>query len=68
VTATLVLSGMILIGVFTATLTSLYVGEETDDLGSLSESIDKKISLLKEQLDTRFDEYHEQIQNREPKN
>ena len=67
VTATLVLSGMILIGVFTATLTSLYVGEETDDLGSLSESIDKKISLLQEQLDTRFDEYHEQIQSREPR-
>lgn len=67
VTAVLVLSGMILIGVFTATLTSLYVGEETDDLETLSESIDSKISTLQEEMRMHFQEQRVQIQKRQKK-
>lgn len=62
ITAILVLSGMILIGVFTATLTSLYVGEDTDELEELSENIDTKISDLQKQIDIRFEEQAKKIE------
>ena len=67
ITAVLVLSGMILIGVFTATLTSLYVGEETDDLEELSERMDTKLSAIQKQIDDRFEEQNEKIKQLQDK-
>ena len=67
ITAVLVLSGMILIGVFTATLTSLYVGEETDDLEELSERMDTKLSAIQQQIEDRFEEQNEKIEQLQEK-
>ena len=55
VTGLLVIAGMILIGVFTATLTSLYVGEETDELSHLSDNLSKQINDMKQELLNRID-------------
>lgn len=60
-TGLLVVSGMILIGVFTATLTSLYVGEETDELNQISDDIAKQIVALKLEVLERLDEQDQRI-------
>ena len=60
-TGLLVIAGMILIGVFTATLTSLYVGEETDELNQISDDISKQISGFKEEVLTQLDEQEQKI-------
>ena len=59
----LVITGMILVGVFTATLTSLYVGEESeelqryqDEMNSRLDRMDKTIQQLARQLPDPPDE------------
>ena len=56
-TVLLILTGMILVGVFTATLTSLYVGEESEELQQMQDmmmkrldQMEKTITKLSEQL------------------
>ena len=49
-TIIMVLSGMILIGVFTATLTSMYVGEDSSEIERGNEEILKRMQNLEEQL------------------
>lgn len=56
ITGMLVITGMILIGVFTANLTTLYIGEETDDLNILSENIDAQLKTLKTEMKESFQE------------
>lgn len=60
-TGLLVIAGMILIGVFTATLTSLYVGEETDELSQVSDDIAKQIADFKTEVMARLDEQDHRI-------
>lgn len=60
-TGLLVIAGMILIGVFTATLTSLYVGEETDELNQVSDDIAKQITDMKAEVLFRLDEQDAKI-------
>ena len=61
-TGFLVICGMIFVGVFTATLTSLYVGEETDELNQVSDDIAKQISGLKAEVLARLDEQDDRIE------
>ena len=56
-TVLLILTGMILVGVFTATLTSLYVGEESEEMQQMQDiminrldQIEKTIASLSQQL------------------
>jgi voltage-gated potassium channel len=60
-TGTLVVAGMILIGVFTATLTSLYVGEETDEINHISDQISSQLDEIRNELLTRIDAQQKQI-------
>ena len=50
-TAVLVITGMVLIGVFTATLTSLFVGEQSEELEKLQEELSQRIDQLSEALE-----------------
>jgi voltage-gated potassium channel len=61
ITGGLVITGMILIGVFTATLTSLYIGEETDEINKISEDISSTIQEFKSEMTSRFDEQEKQL-------
>ena len=60
-TGLLVIAGMILIGVFTATLTSLYIGDETNQLGKISDQISEQLSELKGELLSKIDEQQKLI-------
>tara|TARA_Y100000746_G_C15114188_1_gene289786 strand:- start:86 stop:466 length:381 start_codon:yes stop_codon:yes gene_type:complete len=51
-TAIIVLSGMVLIGVFTATLTSILIEDDTDDFNNSIHQIDKKIDKLNTKIDS----------------
>tara|TARA_B100001250_G_scaffold374835_1_gene361946 strand:- start:206 stop:1270 length:1065 start_codon:yes stop_codon:yes gene_type:complete len=51
-TAIIVLSGMVLIGVFTATLTSILIEDDTDDFNNSINQIDKKIDKLNTKIDS----------------
>ena len=61
ITATLVIAGMILMGVFTATLTSLYVGEGTDELNKVSDDIASQLDDLRKDMLVRMEEQEKQV-------
>ena len=61
-TAFLVLSGMILVGVFTATLTSLYVGDESSEM----EKIQREMFLSVQQLQAEITELKQRLPVDEP--
>ena len=54
-TGFLVITGMVLVGVFTATLTSIFVGEQSEELERLSENIDDRLSVLLNKIDQQKD-------------
>ena len=54
-TGGLVLMGMVLIGVFTATLTTLFVGEQSEEIEKLSQLISEQISDLSKKVDELAD-------------
>ncbi len=62
VTVLLVIMGMILVGVFTATLTSLYVGADAQEMQQHQEAINERLSGL----ETRLDQIIEQLRQDEP--
>tara|TARA_B100000686_G_scaffold188271_1_gene194989 strand:- start:1085 stop:1345 length:261 start_codon:yes stop_codon:yes gene_type:complete len=45
-TAVLVVTGMVFVGVFTATLTSLFVGEQSEELERLQDELGEKIDQV----------------------
>ena len=45
-TVVLIITGMILVGVFTATLTSLYVGEESEELQRYQEDMNARLDRI----------------------
>ena len=47
-TVVLIITGMILVGVFTATLTSLYVGEESEELQRYQEDMNARLDRIEE--------------------
>ncbi len=49
-TAILVITGMVFVGVFTATLTSLFVGEQTEEMERLQDDLTAKIDQIGERL------------------
>ena len=49
-TAILVITGMVFIGVFTATLTSLFVGEQSEEIERLQEGLSVKLDDITERL------------------
>jgi voltage-gated potassium channel len=51
VTGVLVITGMVLVGVFTATLTSLFIGNETDELERLNDDVQRKLERIEKRLD-----------------
>ena len=50
-TAVLVVMGMVLVGVFTATLTSLYVGEQAEEIERLQEDLGGRLDEIGKRLD-----------------
>jgi voltage-gated potassium channel len=50
-TAFLVVMGMVLIGVFTATLTSLFLGEQSEEIERLQEELGVRLDRLTEKID-----------------
>ncbi len=50
-TGFLVLTGMVLIGVFTATLTSIFVGEQAEEIERLSEQLGERVDEISQKLD-----------------
>ena len=51
-TGLLVLSGMILVGVFTATLTTLYMGDDNSEMEKGQQKLIQKISNLQQEMDS----------------
>ena len=51
-TAILIVTGMVLIGVFTATLTSLFVGEHSEEIKELQEELVNRLDRLSERMDS----------------
>jgi len=51
-TAVLVIMGMILVGVFTATLTTIFVGEQAEEIEKISLKIDQRLDLLTETVES----------------
>ena len=49
-TVVLVITGMILVGVFTATLTSLYVGEESEELQQMQEKMTARLDKMEKTI------------------
>ncbi|MEE3373033.1 MAG: potassium channel family protein [Planctomycetota bacterium] len=45
-TAVLVVTGMVFVGVFTATLTSLFVGEQSEEAGRYQDELGEKLETL----------------------
>lgn len=43
---------MVLIGVFTATLTSLFIGEHSEEIKELQEELVKRLDRLSERMDS----------------
>ena len=54
-TGGLVIMGMVLIGVFTATLTTLFVGEQSEEIEKLSQLISEQIRDLSNRIDELSD-------------
>jgi voltage-gated potassium channel len=51
VTGILVITGMVFVGVFTATLTSLFVGEQSGELERLQDELGSKLDQISERLE-----------------
>ena len=64
-TALLVITGMILVGVFTATLTSLFVGENSEEIEKLDEKITSQLETLNNRLNKLVDDGGEDMGNGE---
>lgn len=45
-TAILIIMGMVLVGVFTATLTSLFLGEQSEEIEKLQEELGRRLDCL----------------------
>ena len=54
-TAVLVITGMVFVGVFTATLTSLFVGEQAEELEKMNETITEHLETLSNRVDQLVD-------------
>ena len=50
-TVILVIAGMILVGVFTATLTSILVGDESEEINAMKDVINNKMNKLDKKID-----------------
>lgn len=50
ITSILVIAGMIFVGVFTATLTSMYVGEDASDIQHQNRELSARLTQLEEQI------------------
>ena len=50
-TAILIVMGMVLIGVFTATLTSLFLGEQSEEIEKLQEELGQRLDRLTEKIE-----------------
>ncbi len=50
-TATLVITGMVLVGVFTATLTTLLLGEQTEEIDQLQQETHKRLDQIARRVD-----------------
>ena len=55
-TGLLVVMGMVVVGVFTATLTSIFVGEQSEELEKLSTELSEQIAQLAEKVAAMIDE------------
>jgi len=51
-TAVLVITGMVLVGVFTATLTSLFIGEQSEEIERLQEELVRRIDRVSERIES----------------
>ena len=56
-TGLLVLSGMILVGVFTATLTTLYMGDDNSEMEKNQQKLSKQLAELQQEF-SEFKERH----------
>ena len=64
-TVLLIISGMIIVGVFTATLTSLYVEEGTEELQMMQKTLDERFTNLANSHEQGAKERHQGIYERE---
>jgi len=64
-TVLLIVSGMIIVGVFTATLTSLYVEEGTEELQMMQKTLDERFTDLANSHEQGTRERHQGIYERE---
>ncbi len=64
-TVLLIVSGMIIVGVFTATLTSLYVEEGTEELQMMQKTLDERFTDLANSHEQGARERHQGIYERE---
>ena len=64
-TVLLIISGMIIVGVFTATLTSLYVEEGTEELQMMQKTLDERFTNLANSHEQGTRERHQGIYERE---
>ena len=64
-TVLLIISGMIIVGVFTATLTSLYVEEGTEELQMMQKNLDESFTNLANSHEQGARERHQGIYERE---
>ncbi|MBQ17266.1 MAG: hypothetical protein CMJ65_09090, partial [Planctomycetaceae bacterium] len=51
-TAVLIITGMVLVGVFTATLTSLFIGEQSEEIERLQEELVRRIDHVSERIES----------------
>ena len=52
-TAILIVTGMVLVGVFTATLTSLFIGEQAEEIEKLQEELSQRLDQLANRIENR---------------
>jgi voltage-gated potassium channel len=50
-TAILIVTGMVLVGVFTATLTSLFIGEQAEEIEKLQEELSQRLDRLTQKIE-----------------
>jgi hypothetical protein len=51
-TAVLIITGMVLVGVFTATLTSLFIGEQSEEIERRQEELVRRIDHVSERIES----------------
>ena len=64
-TVMLIVIGMVVVGVFTATLTSLYVEEGTEELQIMQRTLDERFTDLANSHELGSDERHQGMKERE---